>query len=432
MISATADFSPFQQYTTEDDWLPVGRRARRLLRRIVLADHSTDGLIRLADQFFARPFMSLLRIIPLIRLVGPKARRELGLSIPRQLIDLLRMVLVHGAKPAIYYLSECYRPGAMDQAGAIVMRNEIKHGVGKALNRIDPEALKFRRNLGDKTDAAKWCAENGFPHPQPLMLVENGRVIPLTPSPADLECDLWVKRRDGRGAYKATPYWHAGPGWYRDWHGRILSLAEITGELLARRPRRSWMIVPMLRNHPDLADLAGESLLTFRALTCRDERMRPVLTNLYLRSMSKLEPSWKGQIGRLEEYGAPIDLATGRLGQITGDKPECLSEFFDRHPVTGAQVTGRVVPHWADVARMAVRAHGTLPGRVFIGWDFAITPQGPVLLEGNSFADPMFPQRVFRKPIGHMRLGELLDFHLGRIEAQLDRAARLSQVEDRP
>jgi hypothetical protein len=71
---------------------------------------------------------------------------------------------------------------------------------------------------------------------------------------------------------------------------------------------------------------------------------------------------------------------------------------------------------------MAIKAHGTLPGRVFIGWDFAVTSEGPVLLEGNSFADPMFPQRVFRQPIGHMRLGELLYFHLGRVEAQLDQA----------
>ncbi len=112
------------------------------------------------------------------------------------------------------------------------------------------------------------------------------------------------------------------------------------------------------------------------------------------------------------------------LGQMTGDKPECLSEFFDHHPGTGARVTGRVVPFWRETAQLAVDAHRTLPGRVFIGWDIAITADGPKILEGNSFADPMFPQRVFRQGIGHTRLGELLDIHLGRIEAQLDRGNR--------
>ena len=83
-----------------------------------------------------------------------------------------------------------------------------------------------------------------------------------------------------------------------------------------------------------------------------------------------------------------------------------------------------LVALFREMAQLAVRAHATLPGRVFIGWDIAMTAEGAKILEGNSFADPMFPQRVFRQSIGHMRLGELLDFHLGRIEAQLDRGKR--------
>ena len=417
-----ADFFPIQPHKTQAAWLPVGARARQLLRRVVRADRSWNGIVQRADQFFFRPLFSLLRIVPLILRVGPKARRELGLSIPRQLVDLVRMVLVHGAKPAIYYLSECYRPGAMDEAGSIVMRNEIKHGIGKALNRLDTEALKHRRNLGDKREAAKWCDEHGLPHAGPLMLVEKGKVVPLSGVPADLDRDLFAKQRDGRGASGVTPYRRVAPLQYQDGDGRILGLAQITDELLQRKSRRGWMLVPLLHTHPELADLTGDSLLTFRALTCLDERMRPVLTNLYLRSITKIEPRW--DVGRIEEYGAPVDLETGQLGRMTADKPECLSEFFDHHPVTGARVTGRVVPGWQEMAQLAVRAHATLPGRVFIGWDIAMTPEGPKILEGNSFADPMFPQRVFRQPIGHMRLGELLNFHLGRIEAQLDQAKR--------
>lgn len=417
-VSSAADFTPVEPRKVAPGWVPVGGHARRVLRRIVWADRSREGLVRIADQVVARPLLSVLRIFPLLKLVGPQAKRELGLSLTRQFLDLLRMVLVHGAKPAIYYLSECYRPGAMAEAGAIVMRNEIKHGIGKALNRLDPEALKHRRNLGDKVAAAKWCDEHGFPHAGPLMLVEDGEAKLLAPQAA-LDRDLFAKRRDGRGSYKVTPYRRIAPFRYRDRDGRELGLAEITAELLRRKPSRSWMIVPQLHTHPELADLTGESLLTFRALTCLDEQMRPVLTNLYLRSITKIEPRW--DVGRLEEYGAPVDLETGRLGRITGDKPECLSEFFDHHPVTGARVTGRLVPQWHDLAQLAIDMHRALPGRVFIGWDLALTTEGPMFLEGNSFADPMFPQRVFRQSFGHMRLGELLDFHLGRIEAELDR-----------
>jgi hypothetical protein len=61
-----------------------------------------------------------------------------------------------------------------------------------------------------------------------------------------------------------------------------------------------------------------------------------------------------------------------------------------------------------------------VPERVLVGWDIALTEDGPVVLEGNSFADVLIPQRVYRMPLGHMRMGELLNFHLGRLEAKLD------------
>jgi hypothetical protein len=412
-----------------DDWprhrlpvkaLPVGARARRLQRRLLLRDWSLDGLYWLFDQFLGRPVVNLYRIAAMTRLVGAQVRREFGVSIPRQVWDQVRLILFHGAKAWIYYVLEFYREGAMATVGAVVMRNEVKHGLFKGLNRIDPEAKDRGRKLGDKLEVSRWCTENGIPHPHPIMLVEGGETSWLG-SRADLDRDLFVKRRQGRGAFNAASYWRTGPFEYRDEEGRRLTLEQIMDEVQRRSLRSErdrMMVMPLLHNHPALADLADVTLITFRLITCLDEELRPVLTNAYLRSMTKLEPDW--DVGLIEEYGAPIDLETGALGRMTGDKPPCLSEWFDHHPVTGAAVTGRIVPCWPELAALAVKAHRLVPERVMIGWDMAITPDGPALLEGNSFLDPVFPQRVFRQPIGHMRLGELLEFHLGRLEAKLD------------
>ncbi len=401
--------------------LPVGDKARRLQRRILLRDRSLEGLYWLFDQFLGRPLVNLWRIVPMIRLVGAQARREVGVSIRRQVWDQVRLILFHGAKPWIYYVLELYRDGAMAEAGAYVMRNEVKHGLFKALNRIDPEARDRARKLGDKLEVSRWCAENQIAHPRPIMLVEDGEISWPGGSRADLDRDLFVKRRRGRGAHSSASYWRTAPFEYRDDEDRPVTLDQIT-EALQRRskgPKRErLMLMPLLHNHPGIADLADVSLITFRMITCLDEQLRPVLTNAYLRSMTKLEPNW--DVGWIEEYGASIDLETGALGRITGDKPPCLSEWFDRHPVTGAAVTGRIVPCWPELAALSVRAHRLVPERVMIGWDFAITPDGPALLEGNSFLDLVFPERVFRQPVGQMRLGQLLDFHLDRLEAKLD------------
>jgi hypothetical protein len=185
--------------------------------------------------------------------------------------------------------------------------------------------------------------------------------------------------------------------------------------LIHRFGTRNIMVLPRLRNHPELTGLAGESLITIRAVTCLDERQQPELVLAYLRVLSKLEPDWPVK-KPISEYASAVDLTDGRLSAMTGDKPECLSQWHDRHPVTGVEVKGRVVPCWDAVAALAERAHRVTRDRVLVGWDIAITPSGPLLLEGNSYPDVHYPQRIFRHPYGEMRVGQLLRHHMGRLE----------------
>jgi hypothetical protein len=397
---------------------PLGTKARRLQRRILLRDRSLKGVYWIVDQFLARPIMNVVRIVPLIIGLGAKVRREHGTPIRRQILDMLRLGLVHGAKPRTYYMTERYREGAMRDADALVMRNETKHGLFKALNRLDVQTGRTR-SLGDKLEFARWCAETGIPHPQPILVVEQGAIAWHGGSLNDLDQDLFVKRRRSRGTRGVATYRRTDIFRYLNDKRQSITLDQLFNELLRRSRSERLIAQPCLHNHPMIADLADEALIVFRLMTCLDEDLRPVLTNAYLRLMAKLEPNW--DVRPIREFFAPIDLERGVLGQLTGDRPECLSEWSDHHPVSGAMVAGRTVPFWHELARLATRVHSLVPGRVMVGWDIALTTEGPVVLEGNSFTDVLVPQRVFRMPLGHMRLGELLDFHLDRLEAMLEK-----------
>ncbi len=81
---------------------------------------------------------------------------------------------------------------------------------------------------------------------------------------------------------------------------------------------------------------------------------------------------------------APIDLMTGEICGPAIQKCHQLGiRRFDRHPDTGQPFRGTPIPMWQQVLSVAIRAHLTFPSIHFVGWDVAILPEGPVLVEGN-------------------------------------------------
>lgn len=58
--------------------------------------------------------------------------------------------------------------------------------------------------------------------------------------------------------------------------------------------------------------------------------------------------------------------------------------FIYKHPDSGAEFAGQAIPMWTEVVKAVKYMHQFLPQIKSIGWDVAITPTGPVLVEGND------------------------------------------------
>lgn len=79
---------------------------------------------------------------------------------------------------------------------------------------------------------------------------------------------------------------------------------------------------------------------------------------------------------------APVDTLTG---VITG--PGIYSDITKPdeyvHPITGVNIIGFQIPFWKETIEMVTAAAKLHPQNRSIGWDIAITQEGPDLIEGN-------------------------------------------------
>ncbi len=339
---------------------------------------------------------------------GRIIKRSTGKPILLQIWEMTSLWFDGGIDPPSYYAQELYKTAKLQDAPHYLTRYETKNGLLYALNNRSTSPFPTSE-MGDKALFAKCCATHGIPFPQTLATVSAGKIETFS-TLAAFEKDLFCKRQHGMGAAGTFAFHYVAPGAYIGADGHRHDLQGVFSLLKANSAEHPMLVQAWLKNHPSIADLAIDSLITMRVVTCQNERGEPEVTLAMLRLLTKLEPKWKHLPD--EEYAAPINLSSGELGEITGDNLMTSHLRYENHPATGAPIKRRILQEWPAIRDMAVYAHQAFPHRMLVGWDIALTEIGPVMLEGNTNFDVMFLQRVHDAPIGRSRLGELMNFHL--------------------
>lgn len=91
---------------------------------------------------------------------------------------------------------------------------------------------------------------------------------------------------------------------------------------------------------------------------------------------------------------APID-DSGTIGPLVKYSSSKL-EYIDCHPDSNAQIAGLELPFFLEADALAREAQRHLPQLRSLGFDIAITPQGPVIIEGNAWWG-ILPQTITRR-----------------------------------
>lgn len=159
-----------------------------------------------------------------------------------------------------------------------------------------------------------------------------------------------------------------------------LSLADFSGadELFDKlKEDRIGVVEEVLKQHPDLDRLNPYSINTLRVVTIRNDSGGHILY-AHLRVGNGGRP-----VDNLHSGGmfAPIDIDTGVIQYPAYDKDR---KTYEKHPMTGVAIQGLRIPLWEQAKEMCLRASEVVPQMRYVGWDVAVTPERPVLVEGNN------------------------------------------------
>jgi len=141
--------------------------------------------------------------------------------------------------------------------------------------------------------------------------------------------------------------------------------------------------------HSDLARLAPTALNTVRIITQLngDDDVEILGTILRISIRSSVDNWHKGNMA------SAVNVSTGII-----DGPAFYMDITKSderyHPVTGVEIVGFKVPFWQETLRMAKSAALHNKKNRSIGWDIAVTDQGPDLIEGNHNWDKVLWQRA--------------------------------------
>jgi hypothetical protein len=133
--------------------------------------------------------------------------------------------------------------------------------------------------------------------------------------------------------------------------------------------------------HDALMKLSPSAVNTIRIVTqYLEERIVIILAFLRISVNSNVDNLSVGEYG--VNFGAAINIETGEICgpgvYLDITKPDVYY-----HPVTKVPVIGFKIPYWEECKDIVINAAKLTPGNRSIGWDVAVTNNGPVLIEGN-------------------------------------------------
>lgn len=165
--------------------------------------------------------------------------------------------------------------------------------------------------------------------------------------------------------------------------GRLYTLTDLVARMFEDELFDDYLLQPVIEQHEVLRKLNAAAINTIRIDTfLLDGEVHHDGAVLRIGGGNACVDNWAAG-----GFLAKIDLETGALAATARSKGKYGRQLIRAHPVTGVVLDGIRLPYWLDAKQLAARAARAVEPLRYVGWDIALTPQGPVLIEGNHPSD---------------------------------------------
>ncbi len=278
--------------------------------------------------------------------------------------DMIRCALQYGAGYVDYKIAEMYRL-TPEQRATQITRSVSNRIVAKMNDKA------YWRYFDDKATFNTLFADH----------IKRGWIDLRAASEAE-----YAKWAEGRGDVIGKPIdGSSGQGIAKFKRGELPPLAEL-------RKRGITLLEDWVVQHDALNALCPTSVNTLRIATLIGDKKEGIV-------YAFIRIGNGGVVDNVDQGGmaAPIDLETGVITSVGANKK---GDRYETHPLTGTRIPGFQIPYWEEAKAMCLAAMRVVPQLRFVAWDVAVTPDGPVFIEGNSFPSHAIPQFAAHYPDG--------------------------------
>lgn len=154
----------------------------------------------------------------------------------------------------------------------------------------------------------------------------------------------------------------------------------------------------VIEQHAEINKIYPNSINTLRIITYIDAK-----DNFHFLETSMRFGLGGGYVDNVSSGGFEVstDMPTGTLHERGYQELEFGGQvFFHKHPDTGCYFFNFKIPYYKEAHDLCLKLASQLPNRL-TGWDIAITPNGPIIVEANANPDITIGENHYKGYLKH-------------------------------